>query len=140
MDLHLVLSLPRDGRYVAVLRNLTEVLLGDLEVPEHAVDDVKIALSEACANAIRHAGVDSYSVAFTVDDRSCEVEVADLGPGFDAVQVQPAGTDLLEHGRGIPLIQALVDDLSFVREDDGMRVRLVKRWDALALGGQFTSA
>lgn len=134
------LSLPRDARYVGMLRHVAETLLHDLDVPEETVDDVTVALSEACGNVIRHAaGTDEYGVRFTVCQSSCEIEVYDLGPGFDAAlmrRVTAGGpvSDTDEDGRGLALVQALMDDLRFVREDDTTTVRLIKRWDALGLG------
>ena len=132
MQLHVQLSLPRDARYVAVMRNVATCLLRDVDAPDHVVDDLRLAVTEACANVVVHAaGVDDYSVHLTVDEGGCEVEVVDLGPGF-APDHPTAGVDE-EDGRGLTLIRTLVDDLEFAREDTAMRVRLVKRWADLSL-------
>jgi serine/threonine-protein kinase RsbW len=127
-EIELRLTLPRDARYVSVLRNVAGSFLRGLDVPEESVDDVGIALSEACGNVIRHAsGTDEYGVVLTVASASCEIEVCDLGPGFDR-------TFTAEDGRGLALLQALMDDLQFVRDADTTTVRLIKRWDAVGLG------
>ncbi len=135
MQLHMQLRLPRDARYVAVMRRVAGSLLAEVGAPADAVHDLEVAITEACGNVVRHAsGVDDYSVHLAVDPHGCEVEVVDLGPGFVG-----AGTpvnDDEEDGRGLSLIGALVDDLEFVREDEAMRVRLVKRWRELALDGE----
>ncbi len=127
------LSLPREARYVSVMRNVATCLLEDVDAPRDAVDDLRLALTEACANVVVHArGSADYSVTLTVDEESCEVEVVDLGPGFVPDDIhQPAAHQ--EAGRGLPLIAALVDDLEFEREEAAMRVRLMKRWRNLAL-------
>jgi len=140
-EIELRLTLPRDARYVSVLRNVAGSFLRGLDVPEESVDDVGIALSEACGNVIRHAsGTDEYGVVLTVASESCEIEVFDLGPGFDRTALAAVGrgsadrTFTAEDGRGLELLQALMDDLQFVRDADTTRVRLIKRWDAVGLG------
>lgn len=138
-EIELQLTLPRDAQYVGILRRVANSLLLGLNVPEESVDDVAVALSEACGNVIRHAaGTDEYGVRLSVDAQYCSIEVCDLGPGFDAEAMAEDAASLdevaaAEDGRGLPLLQALMDDLEFVRDDDTTTVRLVKRWEAVGL-------
>ena len=136
-QIELQLALPRDSRYVGILRRVAELLLQGLDVPKTSIDDVTVALSEACGNVIRHAqGTKEYGVRLSVDATHCSIEVRDLGPGFDARTLREPVVSLdevSEDGRGLPLLEALMDDLEFVREDDTTTVRLVKRWEAVGL-------
>jgi serine/threonine-protein kinase RsbW len=131
------LSLPRDSRYVGLLRNVADCILTDLNAPEEDKADIRLAVTEACANAVKHA-VDSaeYSVALTVSEDSCEINVADFGPGFeppvDLDEIEISDPEI-ETGRGLLLMQALVDDLRFNREGDGTDLTLVKRWSDMDL-------
>lgn len=125
------LTLPRDSSFVTVMRNMANSLLVDLRVPEEAIGDVQVAVSEACANVVRHAeGTFDYSVSLAIGPDGCEIEVADLGPGFESVPASGADVDA-EDGRGLLLMRALVDDLEFIRDDATTRVRLIKRWNAI---------
>lgn len=138
MLIRMQLSLPRDSRYVALLRDVANCILSDLDAPPEAVDDIQIALAEACANAVRHAvHSDGYSVGLGVDGDGCEIIVSDFGPGFDPVGGDEAPTDPLdpemESGRGLLLMRSLMDELHFDRADEGTEVRLVKRWRDLPL-------
>jgi serine/threonine-protein kinase RsbW len=124
-----------------VLREIADSLLRGLQAPGESVYDVTVALSEACSNVVRHAtGSNEYSVALIVDPARCEIKVHDLGPGIDPARIAeatasaPEDSALPEGGRGLPLLDALVDELEFVREDHTTTVRLVKRWDAVGLG------
>ncbi len=130
------LNLPRDASYVPLTRSVATCLLNDLGVPDEAACDIKVALSEACANVVRHAaGTVDYWVTLTVKDRGCEIEIIDLGPGFDLVPedtVDLGADEDAEHGRGLLLMRELVDDFQFVREQDATKVRLIKRWPALS--------
>ena len=124
---------------MGILRRVAQSLLHGLDVPDGSVDDVAVALSEACGNVIRHAeGTDEYGVRLSVDAHHCSIEVCDLGPGFDADAMTEDAAPLdavaaAEDGRGLPLLQALMDDLQFVREEDTTTVRLIKRWEAVGL-------
>lgn len=134
----LQLSLPRDARFVGLLRNVVGCVFDDIGAPQAASDDIKLALTEACANAVRHAvGSEEYSVGFTIDADGCEIEVVDLGPGFDlpaVVDVEDVEPDAeTEAGRGVMLMQALMDDLQFSRQDSATSVRLRKYWPEVGL-------
>jgi serine/threonine-protein kinase RsbW len=135
-QVELQLTLPREARYVSTLRRISASMLRDFDVPEEAVDDVAVALSEACSNVIRHAsGTDEYGVRLCVSPTGCEIEVRDLGPGIDRSMVEDAEdlpVEIAEDGRGLQLLQVLMDELQFVREDETTTVRLIKRWDGLA--------
>jgi serine/threonine-protein kinase RsbW len=141
-QIELQLILPRDARYVPLLREVADSLLRGLDAPRESVFDVMVALSEACSNVVRHAtGSEEYAVALTVDPACCEIRVYDLGPGIDPATLTRATTPgspetnaLAEDGRGLPLLDALMDELEFVREDHTTTVRLVKRWDVVGLG------
>jgi serine/threonine-protein kinase RsbW len=89
--------------------------------------DLSVALSEACANAVEHAAEGEYSVTARIDGDRCRIEVADSGPGFfggvahtaaaygGARRVRPLSKkdQTAEHGRGLFLIEALVDHVHF---------------------------
>jgi serine/threonine-protein kinase RsbW len=129
MQMSARVTLARDGRYVAVARGVLSTMLDGLTVPAEVVDDLQMALGEACTNAVRHASGKVYDVELEIREEECAVEVSDAGPGFS-----PRGSVLAlsgpeaENGRGLALIRALSDEVEFERADDGMRVRFVRRW------------
>jgi serine/threonine-protein kinase RsbW len=136
MLVRMELTLPRDARYVAMMRNVAVCVLQDLDVPQEAIGDVQVAVTEACANAVRHAvGSAEYTVGLAVAADGCEIEIIDVGPGFD-----PLGAELdefdpdAEDGRGLYLMRALVDDLAYDRVDNRTRVTLTKRWPHRHIG------
>lgn len=126
------LSLPTEARYVGMMRNVTSTVMADMGVPQDANEDVQLAVTEACANAVRHSDVGEYVVRLELGDEACEVEVVDLGGGFEPAEIHAANDDV-ESGRGLHLMQELVDEFQFMRADDGTHVRLVKTWRDEAL-------
>ena len=130
MDIAFTVSLPVDTTSVPFVRGLCRQALEHLRVDRTIVDEVTLALTEACANVVRHAGEHShYEVSVAIEDAVCRLSVFDDGPGFDPSGLpDPADRSPLEGGRGLVLMQALVDSLDFQHDRDGRhRVTLEKR-------------
>jgi serine/threonine-protein kinase RsbW len=126
------LSLPTEARYVGMMRNVANCVMEDLGVPAEANSDVQLAVTEACANAVRHSDESEYQVRLEFGDYSCEVEVVDMGSDWTPAEIKQSDTDF-ESGRGLWLMQALVDDLEFERAHDGTHTRLRKSWGEIRL-------
>jgi serine/threonine-protein kinase RsbW len=128
------LSLPRDARFVGLMRHVSASILDEFQAPDDRSHEFQVALSEACANAVQYAeGTHDYTVKLALADDRCEVEVIDLGPGFDPAGGGDGPALDAESGRGLLLMQALSDDFEFERVDDGTRIRLVKRFPGLVM-------
>jgi serine/threonine-protein kinase RsbW len=121
-------QLPTDAQSVPLVRGLLRQALQYLGVVEDGIEEIVLALTEACANVVQHAGEhEEYQVDVTIDDLVCRISVVDYGDGFD-VAAAAAAPSPLEGGRGLTLMRALVDRLAFVQDDDGRhRVTLEKR-------------
>lgn len=131
MRMSVRLSLPRDASWVSQLRGIAGCLLQKAGTPADDVADLQLALTEACANVVRHAvGTDSYTVGLVVEPAGCEVEIVDLGPGFDETMLDDGDEvdDHAETGRGLDLMQALVDDLELRADAAATRLVLRKWW------------
>ena len=129
MDISFSVRLPRDARSLPLMRGLLRQALEHLDVVPRTVEEIVLALTEACANVVQHAGEhEEYQVDVAITDDTCRISVLDEGHGFDFESaVAPDGSPL-EAGRGLVLMKALVDDLQFVRAEDGRhRVDLTKR-------------
>jgi serine/threonine-protein kinase RsbW len=114
------LHLRREAASVPLARRL---LMGTMETAGVDPDisfDLSVALSEACANAVEHAGTATgYSVTAQIDGDRCRIEVADAGPGLPRDRFRRPARALTrmgrhaEHGRGLIMIEALVDHVDF---------------------------
>ncbi len=93
------------------VRRLLRCALSGLSVSGAAGDDLEIAVTEACANVVRHAtGAETFEVSLDLGDDRCTIDVRDDGAGFDPDAVDAPGT-AGEHGRGLFLIRALAENV-----------------------------
>lgn len=132
MNLHLVLRLPPDPASAGIGRHLCASALAEAGASPDVIDDVSLAVTEACANVVNHAGpVPSYELRLDVDHLRCTIIVADGGSGMDPGRTDgPPGEGgrSREHGRGAGLMRAVMDSVRLCsRPGRGTTVRLEKR-------------
>jgi len=126
--LDLSVNLPRETVSVPVVRRLAAQALHAFGVAAEDIGDVQLAISEACANVIDHAAdTDSYEVQIELAADRCAITVVDHGGGFDETVAPDIVDPTAESGRGLALMQALVDNLAFANEPQaGTVVHMVK--------------
>jgi serine/threonine-protein kinase RsbW len=134
MQIGLTVLLPMDADSVPFIRGLCRQALEHLHIDRTVVDEITLALNEACANVVQHAGPhDDYEVRVDIDDDRCRIQVTDKGEGFDPALLAEQGPAVLERGSGLRLMRALVDTLLFEQDPAGRhRVTFVKRLSARA--------
>jgi serine/threonine-protein kinase RsbW len=134
MRIQLALSLPRETVSVPLTRHTVSAALYTAGVEPTCVDEVEVALTEACTNAVMHAtGGVTYEVLVGISDEQVTIEVVDSGSGFGQRATTREGTDHgSENGRGMGLMHALTDLAVFdsVTGGEGGSVHLTKhlRW------------
>ena len=121
----MVLFLPRDAASVPVSRQVLDSCLETLGVTPDTRTDIALALGEACANVVQHAGPGfEYEVLATAREGRCVIEVVNTVDGPAPV---PAAAALstptadpvpasAEHGRGLKIIDAVTDNLQLTAD------------------------
>ena len=128
---HVRLTIPARPEYISLSRLALSGLSRVRPLPEDTLADLKLALTEACSNSIRHAyereggGVE---IQFEVGEDFLAVEVLDEGPGFDPSLPTSDPEALDEGGLGLAIIRAVSDTTEIGRRKDGRgsRLRFVK--------------
>lgn len=130
MHINLSLVLPRDESSVPVVRHICATALQEICTEPATISDIEIALTEACANVVEHSGPgEDYAIDVTIDAEKCVIRVVDRGQGFGVDETTARTPDLSsDGGRGVALMQALVDKVRFEsRPQEGTVVCLEKR-------------
>jgi serine/threonine-protein kinase RsbW len=130
MRIAFTLRLPRDEMSVPIVRHICRSALRELGVAGVCLGDIELAVTEACTNVLKHAqGTNQqYEVEVEVNEDACEIRVIDTGIGFMATDSFTQASGTAEQGRGLHLMEALVDDLHFISQpEQGTIVHLAKR-------------
>ena len=130
MEIKLTLALPRDELSVPVVRRVLKSSMQTLGVDGDVIGDIELALTEAVTNVLDHAADgEEYEVSAGINGDLCVIEVIDRGAGFDSGALGHDDAHLeAEDGRGIQIMRALVDRVTFDSVDTvGTVVHLEKR-------------
>ena len=138
------LSFPAKADYLLLARLALAGVARSLPVGPELLADLKLAVTEACGNAVRHAYAEregSVGVAFVVAEDRLEMIVEDEGGGIAlpveelvADPVQEVSPEPIDGGMGLAIIRAIVDELD-VRDGSAGRgtvVHMTKYLDAAA--------
>ena len=120
------LTLPSSPEYVLLARLVMGQAgrLAGLEPEE--VYDLKLAVTEAVTNVIRHASVQSYEIEYRILPSGVEVSVTDAGGGFSVADL--AGEPDEHGGFGLAVIRNLVDELVLdSARGGGTRLKMIRR-------------
>ena len=127
------LTIPAKPEYITLVRLALSGLSRLRPLDEETLGDLKLAVTEACSNSVRHAYRDgragSVEVVYELHPDRLVVEVTDDGGGFTIPERAPHDEQsLVEGGLGIAIIRELADELELGPGDGGQgsRLRLVK--------------
>lgn len=125
------LTVPARAEFIALGRLALTGLARTRALSAEIVADLKLALTEACSNSVRHAydegreGV--VEILYELSDDRIAIQVTDDGSGFDPEILERAQEELDEGGLGIAIIRALTDELEIgARPEGGSRLRFTK--------------
>ncbi|HYZ18930.1 MAG TPA: ATP-binding protein [Gaiellaceae bacterium] len=130
------LRIPAKAEYITLVRLALSGLSRLRPLDEETLGDLKLAVTEACSNSVRHGygseGEGVVDIAYELHPDRLVVEVEDEGPGFDPTRPRTGVNGLTEGGLGIAIIQALADEFEAGerRQGGGTRLRFVKFLDA----------
>ncbi len=113
------LDIPAQPAFVGVARSVIATVATAIEgIGDERLEDLRLAVSEACTNAVE-AGTDKRIILRAVqEDGHLEVLIEDSGRALGS-------EGMAANGFGLQLLTALVDDVEFVdRGDAGSAVRL----------------
>jgi serine/threonine-protein kinase RsbW len=126
------LTIPARAEYITLGRLALTAIAGVQPLSDETLHDLKLALTEACTNSVRHAygngGSGEVEIVYEIEPDRLVVEVGDMGPGFEPAALPPGEeSELEEGGLGIEIIRAVADEVEIgPRGNGGSRLRFVK--------------
>ena len=122
------LTIPARAEYITLCRLALTGIGRVRELSEEVIADLKLALTEAASNSVRHAyagdGVGKVDIAYELLPDRLVIEVTDEGGGFDAAKTGNSSGDLSEGGLGLAIIRAIADVVEFGAQPNGKGSRL----------------
>lgn len=130
------LEIPSSAEYVSVVRQAVEGLANRMNFDAMEVDDLKLAVGEACNNAVRHGCPSDQNPSITVVCRvaldNIQIEISNGLAGDEPCPAIVSQVDTSkEGGMGLYLMHKLMDEVDIVWEDHTARIRMVKRLKAV---------
>lgn len=114
------MELTSNPQYVGVVRLTTSGIANKIGFCLDDIEDIKVAVSEACTNAIKHSLDNKFYVEYTIFENGLTIEVIDKGRGYNVDSVdKPNLEEPKESGLGLFIIQSLMDDVKIKSDING---------------------
>ncbi len=113
-------TVPTDSSNISVVRMTASSIANRIGFNIEEIDDVKIAVSEACTNVIKHSKVPTFDLFFGQGHNYIEIQIKDAGVGYDFSTLKDPEFDEEREsgGLGIYIIKMLMDDVVIQSESD----------------------
>ncbi|MCL2492479.1 MAG: ATP-binding protein [Clostridiales bacterium] len=117
------MTVPGKPEYVATVRMTAAALAMNAGFDIEAIEDIKVAISEACTNIILHGDEPGtseelhlektkYEVRFEIDGDELSIYVEDHGVGYDPGRyTDPVPGEIKSGGLGIFIVKTLMDEV-----------------------------
>ena len=133
VDNNVDLSIPMQPAMEVIATSVAESMGVFMGLEENKVDEVKIAIVEACINAFEHSKSEErrIDVSFSIDDSALTININDGGSGFDmdeamAKIAEKRSEGIGDRGWGLTLIYELMDEVSIASTPKGTLVKMLK--------------
>lgn len=122
------LTIPARAEYITLCRLALTGLAWLRPFSEELLGDLKLALTEACSNSVRHAYGEAtegvVEIVYELHSDRLVIEVSDEGEGFAPAEAEQDAESLSEGGLGIAIIRAIADDVEIGSQPGGKGSRL----------------
>jgi serine/threonine-protein kinase RsbW len=124
-----VLEVPAKAEYLLLARLAATSVGRSAGASEETIADLKLAITEAVANAVRHAYPEGAPGRITVElvtaPERLEIVVSDTGRGLTEADVAlPDDDGPAEGGMGLSIIRAIADEVELTPGPDGQGTRV----------------
>jgi serine/threonine-protein kinase RsbW len=122
------LTIPARAEYITLCRLALTGIARLRPLSDELLADLKLALTEAASNSVRHAygdkNVGKVEISYELLPDRLVIEVTDEGGGFVPAEPDGLADELSEGGLGIAIIRAIADDVEIGAQPGGRGSRL----------------
>ena len=122
------MEISANPEYVSIIRLTTSGIANKVGFCLDDIEDLKVAISEACTNAIKHSLEDRFTIIYTMIEKGLTIEIIDNGKGYNTKEVSESDLDnLKESGMGLFIIESLMDEVNVEStEGKGTSIKMTK--------------
>ena len=122
------MEIPANPDYVSILRLTTSGIANKLGFSMDDIEDMKVAVSEACSNAVKHSEDNKVIINFNLLNNGIQIEIIDNGKGYDVDSIEtPDLSNPKEGGLGLFIIQTLMDEVNIESKgNQGTTIKMTK--------------
>ena len=122
------MEISANPEYVSIIRLTTSGIANKVGFCLDDIEDLKVAISEACTNAIKHSLEDRFTIIYTMIEKGLTIEIIDNGKGYNTKEVsEPDLDNLKESGMGLFIIKSLMDEVNVEStEGKGTSIKMTK--------------
>lgn len=122
------MEITANPEYVSIIRLTTSGIANKVGFCVDDIEDLKVAISEACTNAIKHSLKDRFTIIYSMIENGLTIEIIDNGKGYDrSVVSEPDIDNLKESGMGLFIIESLMDEVIVEsQEGKGTSIKMTK--------------
>ena len=133
------IRVPNGLRYLPVLAEFVGGVCRTHEVPEADIEDILLAVDEACTNIMKYAyqvgSINYFKLRISLDRKLVQIDIIDQGAQFDPLEIPPPDMKGVtgegkkkDLGLGIYMMKKVMDDIRYrYSPNEGNHLTLVKR-------------
>jgi len=136
--IELDIKVPNQTRYLSLIGRIGEDIAREIDRytgdRETLAYQINLVLTEAMSNAIKYGSSatceECVHILINITENELLIRIFDYGQGFDINEIAAPDFNMLEdRGRGIFLIKALMDSVTYTKKSSGNILEMIKQLD-----------
>ncbi len=132
----ITLTAPNTPEMEVMISNIASSIAKSINLSAEQIDEIKLAVIEACLNSFEHSKSPdkSVTVKFTPEKDQLKIEIQDRGIGFNPSKVQAPdlkriinGKEKRHRGWGLQIIRSFMDEVKIESDEHGTKLVLIKK-------------
>jgi serine/threonine-protein kinase RsbW len=133
----IVLTAPNKPDFEVIISNIASSIAKTLKLTDDQIEEIKLAVIEACLNSFEHSKSPDNSVVvkFYPEKDHLKIVIEDKGVGFNPSEIKApdikkiiTGEESRHRGWGLKIIKSFMDDVKIESSKSGTRMTLVKNF------------